>query len=46
MVPIFIEQLWRSLTDEAVSWHELTNGFQAKPSHSARWLDASGGMEP
>mgnify|MGYP002176250369 FL=1 len=27
---IFIERLWRSLKQEAVYLHEITNGFQAK----------------
>ena len=27
---IFIEQLWRSLKQEAVYLHQITNGFQAK----------------
>ena len=27
---IFIEWLWRSLKQEAVYLHEITNGFQAK----------------
>ena len=27
---IFIERLWRSLKQEAVYWHEITDGFQAK----------------
>jgi putative transposase len=29
---IFIEWLWRSLKQEAVYLHEITNGFQAKQS--------------
>jgi len=28
---IFIERLWRSLTQEAVYLYELQDGFQAKP---------------
>ena len=27
---IFIERLWRSLKQEAIYLHEITNGFQAK----------------
>ncbi len=27
---LFIERLWRSLKQEAVYLHEITNGFQAK----------------
>jgi putative transposase len=27
---IFIERLWRSLKQETVYLHEITNGFQAK----------------
>ena len=30
---IFIERLWRSLKQEAVYLHEITNGFQAKQDH-------------
>ena len=29
---IFIERLWRSLKQEAVYLHEITDGFQAKRS--------------